>query len=62
MVPVGDIPPFVPGGTGLRVVISRGWEGDKMPISEARVSPRQQEKCLEIINYFSNVVSDIAKH
>lgn len=41
-VPPRDIPPFVPAGTGLRVVMRMGGELDKMPSSEARVSPRQQ--------------------
>ena len=45
-VPMVDIPPFVPGGTGFRVVMRMGGERDKMPSSEASVSPRQQAKCL----------------
>ena len=45
-VPTRDIAPFVPGGTCLRVVIKRGLDFDRMPSSEARVSPRQQAKCL----------------
>ena len=41
-----DIAPFVPGGTGLRVVIKIGLDFDRMPSSDASVSPRQQAKCL----------------
>lgn len=46
IVPNRDIAPFVPGGTGLRVVIKNGLDFDRMPSSDARVSPRQQAKCL----------------
>jgi hypothetical protein len=46
IVPIRDIAPFVPGGTGLRVVIKCGLDFDRMPSSDARVSPRQQAKCL----------------
>lgn len=43
-VPPSETPPFVPGGTDLSVVIrTGGWE-ERMPSSEARVSPRQQAK------------------
>ena len=45
-VPMVDIPPLVPGGTGFRVVIRIGGDLDKMPSSEASVSPRQHAKCL----------------
>jgi len=45
-VPTSDMAPFVPGGTGFKVVIRIGLAGDKIPSSEARVSPRQQAKCL----------------
>ena len=47
-VPPREIPPFVPGGTGLRVVMRMGLEWERMPSSEARVSPRQQAKCLNM--------------
>lgn len=47
-VPNRDIAPFVPGGTSLRVVIKRGLDFDRMPSSDARVSPKQQAKCLFI--------------
>lgn len=46
VVPTMDIAPFVPGGTGLRVVIKSGLDFDRIPSSDARVSPRQQAKCL----------------
>ena len=46
IVPIVDIAPFVPGGTGLRVVIKIGLDFDRMPSSDASVSPRQQAKCL----------------
>ena len=46
VVPIRDIAPFVPGGTGLKVVIKSGLDFDRMPSSDARVSPRQQAKCL----------------
>ena len=36
--PVGVTPPFVPGGTGWRVVMRTGGEGERMPSSEERVS------------------------
>lgn len=45
-VPIADMPPFVPGGTGLNVVISLGGDLDRIPSSEARVSPKQQPKWL----------------
>lgn len=44
--PNGDMPPLVPGGTRENVVIRMGEDLERMPISEARVSPRQQAKCL----------------
>jgi len=43
-VPRTDKPPLVPGGTGLSVVIKMGGDLDNMPSSDARVSPKQQEK------------------
>lgn len=43
-VPVRDTPPFVPGGTTLNVVMRRGGFFDRIPSSEASVSPRQQAK------------------
>jgi hypothetical protein len=45
-VPPSDIPPFVPGGTVLSVVIRIGGCEERMPSSEARVSPKQQAKWL----------------
>lgn len=36
--PVSVTPPFVPGGTGRRVVIRRGEWGERMPSSLLRVS------------------------
>ena len=41
-----DNPPFVPGGTGFRVVMRMGGERERMPSSDASVSPKQQAKCL----------------
>jgi hypothetical protein len=46
MVPIRLTAPLVPGGTTFSVVISLGGERDKIPNSEASVSPRQQAKCL----------------
>ena len=46
-VPKVETPPLVPGGTGLRVVIRRGREDERIPSSEASVSPRQHAKWLE---------------
>jgi hypothetical protein len=46
-VPPRDMAPLVPGGTGLSVVIKIGGEWERMPSSEANVSPRQQAKCLQ---------------
>lgn len=43
-VPRTDRPPLVPGGTGLNVVIKIGGDLDKMPSSDAKVSPKQQAK------------------
>lgn len=45
-VPVRETPPFVPGGTTLNVVISRGGVFERIPSSEASVSPRQHAKWL----------------
>ena len=43
-VPMVDMPPFVPGGTGLSVVMRMGGDLERMPSSEANVSPRQHAK------------------
>lgn len=45
-VPTSDMPPFVPGGTGLSVVMRMGGVRERMPSSEASVSPRQHAKWL----------------
>jgi hypothetical protein len=45
-VPPIDIPPFVPAGTFLNVVMSLGCDRERIPSSDARVSPKQHEKCL----------------
>ena len=50
-VPPNDIAPFVPGGTRLKVVISLGCERDKIPSSDASVSPKQHENCLNHIQF-----------
>ena len=50
-VPPRDTAPFVPGGTGLSVVIKIGGVGERMPSSEARVSPRQHAKWLSKHQY-----------
>ena len=55
-VPVLEIPPFVPGGTVLRVVMRMGGVLDRIPSSEARVSPRQQEKCLKDVRFRASVI------
>lgn len=47
IVPPTEIPPFVPAGTVLKVVMRTGGELDRMPNSEASVSPRQQANWLE---------------
>ena len=49
-VPRTDIPPLVPGGTGLNEVIKMGGDLDNMPSSDAKVSPKQQEKWLNAIH------------
>jgi len=49
-VPKTVTPPFVPGGTGFRVVISLGFERARIPSSDAKVSPRQHPKCLKTLN------------
>jgi hypothetical protein len=49
-VPRTDRPPLVPGGTGLNVVIKMGGDLDNMPNSEAKVSPKQQEKWLNAVH------------
>lgn len=46
-VPIRESPPFVPGGTGFSVVMRIGGERERMPSSDARVSPRQHAKCLQ---------------
>lgn len=46
IVPPIDIAPLVPGGTCSKVVTNRGFDRDKIPSSEARVSPRQHANCL----------------
>lgn len=46
-VPTRDMPPLVPGGTGFKVVMRIGGDVDRMPSSDASVSPRQHAKCLE---------------
>lgn len=48
-VPRTDKPPLVPGGTGLNVVIKMGGDFDNMPNSDAKVSPKQQEKWLNFV-------------
>ncbi len=45
-VPITDMAPFVPGGTGLRVVMRIGRERERIPSSDASVSPKQHAKCL----------------
>lgn len=42
-VPLIDIPPFVPGGTRLKVVISLGVVSIAEPNSDANVSPQQHD-------------------
>ena len=49
-VPRTDMPPLVPGGTGLNVVIKMGGDLDNMPNSDAKVSPKQQAKWLKVIH------------
>lgn len=49
-VPRVDMPPLVPGGTGLSVVIKMGGDLDNIPSSDARVSPKQQEKWLDLVH------------
>lgn len=41
--PGREIPPLVPLGTGLRLVTSMGLSPRTEPISEAHVSPQQQD-------------------
>lgn len=43
-VPARDIAPLVPGGTLANVVTSRGGDLDRIPSSEAIVSPKQHAK------------------
>ena len=47
IVPPTEIPPFVPAGTVFRVVMRTGGDLERMPNSEASVSPRQQANWLE---------------
>lgn len=49
-VPRVDKPPLVPGGTDLSVVIKMGGDLDNIPSSDARVSPKQQEKWLDAVH------------
>jgi hypothetical protein len=46
-VPSTDMPPLVPGGTRFHVVMRIGGVFERIPSSEARVSPKQQLKCLQ---------------
>lgn len=48
IVPIADIAPFVPGGTRLSVVTMIGEDFDRIPNSEAKVSPRQHAKCPKV--------------
>lgn len=43
-VPRVDTPPFVPGGTRLNVVMRMGGDLERIPTSEASVSPKQHAK------------------
>ena len=47
IVPPTEIAPFVPAGTVLRVVMRIGGVLERMPNSEASVSPRQHANWLE---------------
>jgi hypothetical protein len=47
-VPSSVTAPFVPGGTQRPVVMRRGREADRMPISEAEVSPERIEGVLTV--------------
>lgn len=49
-VPTSDTPPFVPGGTREKVVMRIGGDLDRIPSSEASVSPRQHAKWLRVAN------------
>lgn len=42
-VPLTDMPPLVPGGTRLKVVISLGEVSITEPNSDAKVSPQQHD-------------------
>ena len=46
--PSSVIAPFVPRGTGRSVVINRGCDRDRIPNSDASVSPRQHPNCPSI--------------
>ena len=44
--------PLVPGGTRLKVVMSRGGDFERIPSSDASVSPRQHANCLLVVHEF----------
>lgn len=48
-VPRTDMAPFVPGGTRLKVVMSRGGDFERIPSSDASVSPMQHASCLLVV-------------
>jgi hypothetical protein len=50
IVPRGDMAPFVPAGTCFNVVMRMGFDFDRMPSSEANVSPRQHPNCPRATN------------
>lgn len=47
--------PFVPGGTRLKVVMSRGGDFERIPSSDASVSPRQHASCLLVVHEFEYI-------
>ena len=52
VVPRTDMAPFVPGGTRLKVVMSRGGDFERIPSSDASVSPMQHASCLFAVREF----------
>ena len=55
VVPRTDTAPLVPGGTPLKVVMSRGGDFERIPSSDASVSPRQHASCLLVVCEFEYI-------
>jgi hypothetical protein len=48
--------PLVPGGTRLKVVMSRGVDFERIPSSDASVSPMQHASCLLVVRELACII------